>query len=88
MTIEESDAKFTIDDINTVGSAFVTLSEVNKLNELDRVTAQVKVTNVSGSDVVESGKKQAGGDGDQSGYARVTLWESDIGKLGVGICYQ
>ena len=57
MTIEESDAKFTIDDINTVGSAFVTLSEVNKLNELDRVTAQVKVTNVSGSDVVESGKK-------------------------------
>lgn len=58
MTIEESDAKFIIDDINTVGSAFVTLSEVNKLNELDRVTAQVKVTNVSGSDVVESGKNK------------------------------
>ena len=34
--------KFAIEDINTIGSTFVSLVEVNDLNEFDRVTTKVK----------------------------------------------
>ena len=39
------------------------------------------------SDVVGGGKKQVTV-GDKTGYVRVTLWESDEGRLGLGFCYQ
>ena len=88
--IEKSEMKFAIEDINTVGSMFVSLIELNDLKEFDRATTKVKVTNVGKSDVVGGGKKmkQEVTVGDKTGYARVTLWESDVGKLGLGYCYQ
>ena len=88
--IEKSEMKFAIEDINTVGSMFVSLVQLNDLKEFDRVTTKVKVTNVGESDVVGGGKKmkQEVTVGDKTGYARVTLWESDVGKLGLGVCYN
>jgi hypothetical protein len=81
--VEESNVSFVIDDINTVGSTFVSLSEVDNLEEFDRVTVKVEVTNASESGVVGGDKKkQEVTVGDKSGYARVTLWELDIGKVG------
>ena len=67
----------------------MSLVQVNDLKEFDRVTTKVKVTNVGESDV-DGGKKmkQEVTVGDKTGYARVTLWESDVGKLGLGFCYQ
>ena len=46
ITTEESNVKFAIDDVNTIGFAFVGLGQVNNLKESDRVTSKVKVTNI------------------------------------------
>ena len=88
--IEKSDMEFVIEDVNTIGSVFVSLAQISELNEFDRVTTKVKVTNVSETNVVGGGKKkkQEVTVGDKTGNARVTVWESDIGKLAVGFSYQ
>ena len=87
--IEESDVKFMIDNMNTVGSTLISLSEVKDKNEFDQITARVKVTKVGESDVVGGGKrKQEITVDDTSENAKVTLWEGDIGKLVLGSCYR
>ena len=84
--IEESDVKFMTDDMNTVGSIFISLSEVKDKNEFDQITARVKVTKVGESDVIGGGKNKQ--EITVGGNAKVTLWEGDIGKLALGSCYQ
>lgn len=59
------------------------------MNEYDQITVKVKVTKVSDTDIVGGGKrKQEVTVGDKSGNARVTQWEGDMGKLGLGSCSQ
>ena len=66
-----------IEDVNTIGSVFVSLAQINELNEFDRVTTKVMVTNVSETNVVGSGKKKKQVMvGDKTGNARVTVWEA------------
>ena len=59
------------------------------MNEVNWITAKVKVTKVGESDIIGDGKKkQEITVGDKSGNARVTLWKSDIEKPGLSLCYQ
>ena len=52
------------------------------------VTTKVKVTKILVKVIwFGGGKKQEVTVGDKTGCVRVTLWESDVGKLGLGFCY-
>ena len=91
-TIEKSHLNFDIKDLQTVGSHFICVSEIEgkkELQEYDRITVCVKVTAVGDSETVGVGKmKQVVVIADKSGTATLTVWETDVGKLAVGSSYQ
>ena len=71
------------------GGKLIKLEEVQCLVPFQRVSCEVKVVDVDSVMEVSGGKKKQ--DvlvGDSTGVARVTVWESEIGKLKEGESYK
>ena len=67
----------------------ITLRQLNNFSEYDRVTVSVKVLTVEEKVEVRANLwKQDVNIADSSGTARLTLWETDIGKLHENNSYQ
>ena len=87
--VNQSPAKFEINDVATVGSKAITLAELEHKTEYDRVTLRAKVSSRQPSEKVGQGKtKQEVYLADKTGTANLTLWEEDINKLKIGESYQ
>lgn len=91
MKVEGSSKKFTGEgDINLAdGSKIIKLDELKDLVEHQRVLCEVKVVSVEEVKEVSGGKRiQELLVEDCSGTARLTLWESHIGKMEEGNSYR
>lgn len=87
--VEASSVNFKEIDVSTIGSDIISLAELPKKSEYDRVTVRIQVTKVEGTEVVGRGKKkQEIVIADSTGVANLTLWEEDIGSLKADECYQ
>ena len=83
--VEASENKFHIPDLKTVGSALITLNELNNY----RVTLKALVREVGEPKTVSGGEiKQEALLCDSTGSATITLWEGDVGMLILGKSYQ
>ena len=72
---------FEVKDLKTVGSEFISLSQLNDMDEHQRVSVQVMVVKVHEPQKAGSKKKQDVLVADSSGRAVITLWEADINSL-------
>ena len=80
--IQRSPMQFDIPDIKTVGSPIISLSELDKQEEYDRVTVKVKVIKTKDPQQVATGKiKQDVVIADATAKCLLVLWESNINKL-------
>lgn len=87
--MEASENEFHIPDLKTVGSALITLNELNNYDEYDRVTYKALVREVGEPQTVSGGKiKQEALLCDSTGSATITLREGDVGMLILGKSYQ
>ena len=87
-TIEQSEMKFDISDMDTLGSDKISLSELST-KEYDRVTVKVKIIRINKPEKVGKNKtKQDVAVSDPTGVANLTLWESDINTLKIDQSYQ
>lgn len=88
--VELSPTRFDyIDDIDCVGSQFITLSCVSKMKQYSKVTVKCKVLKVNPEVIVGTGKrKQEVYIADHTGSTIVTLWERDVGILEEGKSYK
>ena len=80
---------FHIEDPNTLASPILPVSQIETLEEYDRVTIKVTVIKVKDAQLVSKGKeKQEVIVADESGSISLTRWEQDIGKLTPNNAYQ
>ena len=87
--VEPSENEFHVPDLKTVGSALITLNQLNEYDEYDRITVKALVKEVEEPQTVGGGKiKQGALLCDSTGSATITLWEGDVGMLIVGKSYQ
>lgn len=90
--LEKSDKSYEIDktivvDVNE--GKHVVIEDVYDLNCFERVTVEVQVSDVDKVMEVKGGKlKQDVIIKDCTGAAKLTLWEQDIDKLGLGTSYK
>ena len=77
---ERSGKKFPVTKDKKCGDA-VELSRLQTLAAFQRVVVKVKVVQVDEAMEVSQGKKQDIVVGDASGTARLTVWETEIGKM-------
>ena len=82
-TLEESDDNtLAVHNKNTLGSPFVSISELNTMEQYDRVTLQATAIKVKDPITVSTGKqKQEIIVADATGCTTLTLWEEDIGMI-------
>ena len=59
-TIERSPVHFEVTDFKTVGSPLIPLSDLEKMEEYDRVTVRAKVIKVNEPQPVGTGKSETG----------------------------
>lgn len=91
--VEKSGEHIDVDSVKRgscgAGGKLIKLEEVQCLVPFQRVSCEVKVVDVDSVMEVSGGKKKQ--DvlvGDSTGVARVTVWESEIGKLKEGESYK
>ena len=87
--IEQSAVHFQVENLDTLGSKCIPLSELPSKKEYDRVTVKVKVIDVHDPEKVGKNKrKQDVSISDATGVATLTLWEDDINKVELEESYQ
>ena len=88
-TIERSPVHFEVTDFKTVGSPLIPLSDLEKMEEYDRVTVRAKVIKVNEPQPVGTGKlKQDVIIADATAKSSVTLWESNVNVMQPQNSYQ
>lgn len=90
--VTPSDKEFSVSNVSLVEGdveKVVELGDVKNLVAFQRGTCMAKVVTVDDAEEVTGGrKKQDLLVGDVSGAVRLTLWESEIGKVEEGMCYK
>ena len=85
--MEATENEFYIPDLKTVGSAPITLNELNNYNKYDYDTVKALIKEVREPQPVGGGKtEQEAQLGVSTGWATITLWEGDVSTLIVGKC--
>lgn len=88
-TVTASSRKFSALDLTSSGRCMVSLKSLSDIDDYSLVDVTVKVINKESplevkSDLVKRDIIIA----DATGDARLTLWQDDIDKLDVGVCYN
>ena len=87
--ITSSESVFDIVDVASIGSQPITLDELSKKSDQDRVTVNINVTKVEEPQLISGNKqKQDITIADPTNIATLTLWEENINKLTEGSSYQ
>lgn len=87
--VNESQQEFAIDDPTMIGTTNITLSQLNTMNEYDKVNVEARVVNIKHPLTVGTAgkKKQDITIADKTATATLTLWEKDINSLILNECY-
>ena len=86
--IEESQTQFDIPNPKTAGSTLISLSQLDEMDDHQRVTVRVTVVKVNDVVKVGSKTKQDVIVADATDKGTVTLWETDVHSLQQSKSYQ